>query len=226
VPNENPGKFMCEGQYESLKAIAAIVPGFVPEPYSWGALQDEVGYFLVTDFREVGRQPPGPAKLVKRLAELHKNSRSPGGLFGFHTVTCHGNVPQYVGWEKSWQTMFSKMMAKAMDIDEEIHKPWPEYNEYRRLLFIHVIPRLLGPLESDGRRVKPCLIHGDIWDENCADDMDTSEPFSFDPSSLYAHNEYEIGYWRPARHRLSSPVYIRSYKREFPVSEPGKLVKN
>ena len=86
-----------------------------------------------------------------------------------------------------------------------------------------MIPRLLEPLQSEGRSIKPCLVHGDLWDENTATDMDTGEPFIFDAGSFYAHNEYEIGNWRAQRHRLSSRVYVENYKQNYRVSEPGKL---
>lgn len=212
---------MLEGEYESAKAMHAVVPSFIPIVYAWGPLKKGPGYFLLSEFREVGQQPPDPAKLTMRLAELHKNSVSPTGKFGFHVTTCHGNLPQYVGWESSWEVMFSKIVSRAMDLDHEKHGNWPEFNAVRQLLFEHVIPRLLRPLQSEGRSIKPCLVHGDIWDENCADDMNTGEPFAFDAGSIYAHNEYEIGYWRPPRHRLSNRTYVRAYKKHFPVSEPG-----
>lgn len=49
---------MCEGEFESLKAIHAVSPGFVPEPYAWGkyAQEDPETYFLLAEFRNVGRQ--------------------------------------------------------------------------------------------------------------------------------------------------------------------------
>jgi hypothetical protein len=49
---------MCEGEYESLKAIYAISPSFVPEPYAWGKYKDEAypTYFLLAQFRDVGEQ--------------------------------------------------------------------------------------------------------------------------------------------------------------------------
>lgn len=214
---------MCEGEFESLKAMHAVVPSFIPIVYGWGALKKGPGYFLLAEFREIGQQPPDPTKLTLRLAELHKNSISPEGKFGFHVTTCHGNLPQYVGWEENWTVMFSRILSRAMDIDEKKFGRWPEFTAVRQLLFDHVIPCLLNPLQSNERTIKPCLIHGDIWDENCADDMGTGEPFAFDAGSLYAHNEYEIGYWRPPRHRLSNRMYIRAYKKHFPVSEPSKL---
>ena len=110
---------MCEGEFESLKAMHAVVPTFIPIVYAWGPLKKGPGYFLLAEFREVGQQPPDPPKLTMRLAELHKNSESPTGKFGFHVTTCHGNLPQYVGWEESWTVMFSKILSRAMDLDQE-----------------------------------------------------------------------------------------------------------
>lgn len=56
-----------------------------------------------------------------------------------------------------------------------------------------VVPRLLLPLQSDGRVLKPCLIHGDCWDGNTATCARTGEAFVFDVCSFYGHNEYDIG---------------------------------
>lgn len=49
---------MCEGEFESLKAIYAVSPSFVPKPYAWGKYkQDEPEtYFLLAEFRDVGEQ--------------------------------------------------------------------------------------------------------------------------------------------------------------------------
>lgn len=212
---------MCQGEFESLQAMYNVVPTFIPKVYKWGRLKSGPGYFLLAEFREVGQQPPDPHRFTMRVAELHYNSKSPNGMFGFHVPTFHGNLPTYTEWEESWTVMYTKILARAMDIDQSKSDPGPAYTALRRLLFDHVIPRLLDPLSSQGRSIKPCLVHGDLWDENCAIDMASGEPFAFDAGSLYAHNEYEIGYWRPPRHRLSNKAYARSYKRFFPVSEPG-----
>ena len=49
---------MCEGEFESLKAIHAVSPGFVLEPYAWGKYteEDPKTYFLLAEFRIVGTQ--------------------------------------------------------------------------------------------------------------------------------------------------------------------------
>lgn len=52
------GRYMCEGEFESLKAIYAVSPGFVPKPFAWGRYRCEnpETYYLLTEFRDVGEQ--------------------------------------------------------------------------------------------------------------------------------------------------------------------------
>lgn len=52
------GRHMCEGEFESLKAIYAVSPDFVPKPYAWGKYHknDPETYFLLAEFRDVGQQ--------------------------------------------------------------------------------------------------------------------------------------------------------------------------
>jgi len=219
------GRTMIEGEYESLKAIRAVSPALAPEPYAWGRYDRGLPetYFLLAQFREVGEQPPDPVKFTARLADIHKRSMSPTGKFGFHTTTCHAKITQVTDiWEDSWSVLYQKQLGHMIKLDEEKHGEWPEFQLVCRLTVEKVIPRLLEPLQSEGRSIKPCLVHGDLWDENTATDPDTGEPFIFDAGSFYAHNEYEIGNWRAPRHRLSNNDYVENYKRNFPASEPGE----
>lgn len=61
---------MCQGEYESLKAIYAVSPRFVPEPYAWGQYKNESDgsehYFLLAEFRNVGEQVGNGGTLVHR----------------------------------------------------------------------------------------------------------------------------------------------------------------
>ena len=52
------GRHMCEGEFESLKAIYEVSPDFVPKPYAWGkySKEDPETYFLLAEFRDVGQQ--------------------------------------------------------------------------------------------------------------------------------------------------------------------------
>ncbi|KAK3305582.1 Fructosamine kinase-domain-containing protein [Chaetomium strumarium] len=215
------GRAMMFGEYESLKAIRAVSPAIVPEPYAWGKYDGSGTYFLVAEYREVGEQPPNPIRFTKRLAEMHKKSLSPTGKFRFHVTTCHAKLPQITDcWEDSWAVLYRKQLAHMINLDEQKHSEWPEFKIACQLVLDKVIPRLLEPLQSDGRSITPYLVHGDLWDENTATDMATGEPFTFDAGSFYGHNEYEIGNWRAARHRLSAQPYVKGYLREFPASHP------
>ena len=58
-------------------------------------------------------------------------------------------------------------------------------------LISKVIPRLLRPLETGGRQIKPCLVHGDLYSGNVSVDAVTGGPILYDATCLYAHNECE-----------------------------------
>ena len=103
---------MCEGEFESLKAIYAVSPGFVPKPYAWGKYEktdktNQETYFLLAEFRDVGQQPADPVRLGARLADMHQRSVSPTGKFGFHYSTYHAKIAQAIdSWEDSWCVLY------------------------------------------------------------------------------------------------------------------------
>ena len=72
------GKHMCEGEFESLKAIHAVSPGFVPEPYAWGkySQEDPETYFLLAEFRDIGKQVRALSCAVFRYTDGIKNLAS------------------------------------------------------------------------------------------------------------------------------------------------------
>ncbi|KAL4926639.1 uncharacterized protein BDV17DRAFT_293432 [Aspergillus undulatus] len=107
-------------------------------------------------------------------------------------------------------------------MDVEKNGRWPEFEALSELVLEKVAPRLLEPLQSEGRSIKLCLAIGDCWDGNTTTDMETGEPFVFDAGSFYGHNEYDTGNWRAPRHQLSKKVFVRNYKRRFAASEPGE----
>ena len=218
---------MCEGEYESLRAIHAVSPSFVPKPFAWGKHRqdDPATYFLLTEFRDIAKQPADPEQLAAGLADLHHRSRSPTGKFGFHYPTVHARIAQAVDtWDGSWCDVFSRHLGHIMDLAKPILQ-WPEFDIVCRLTLEKVVPRLLLPLQAEGRTLKPSLLHGDCWDGNTAMDAKTGEAFVFDVCSFYGHNEYDIGNWRAPRHQLSGEAYVRKYKERFPVSEPGRIPK-
>lgn len=166
-------------------------------------------------------QPAEARALAAGLAELHKLSQSPTGKFGFHMRTCHSQIDQAVDfWDDSWCAVYSSHLGHVIGRAKPILQ-WPEFNVVADLTLSRVVPRLLLPLQAEGRTLKPSLVHGDYWDGNTARDGDTGEAFIFGVCSFFAHNEYDIGNWRAPRHLLSEPRYIRHYMESILPSEPG-----
>jgi len=96
-----------------------------------------------------------------------------------------------------------------------------ELDMCEKALLEKVIPRLLRPLEEDGRTVRPCLVHGDLWDGNMGvvEEEGEERAVVFDPSSFWGHNEYEMGNWRQRRHKIGKK-YFEAYHEIIPKSEP------
>ncbi|KAK4185209.1 hypothetical protein QBC35DRAFT_538048 [Podospora australis] len=202
------GAKMVEAEFESMKAIHAVAPDFVPEPVAYGSYHSMPDtHFFLCEFRDVIEgQLPDPGEFTAKLASLHQESLSPTGKFGFHITTYAGNLPQMVDWEDSWERFFSKSLRHALDLEMKVKGSNPKLDELVPVLFDKVIPRLLRPLESEGRLVKPSLVHGDLWYANSGVDAGTSRSVVFDACCFYAHNEYEFGQWKPSCNKLTKDM--------------------
>lgn len=205
-----------------MKELYKLSPDFVAKPIAWGELKTIIpaSYFLLMEFKDFVVGLPNPAKLGKRLADMHKKSESPTGMFGFGIQTFDGARLQFIAWDPSWTSFFSKLLAEAYRQDTETNGVWPELKMVFERVQSHLIPRLIGALETDGNSVKPCLIHGDLWEGNIGTDAHTGDPIIFDCAAYYAHNEMELGIWRAERHELRDKVYRREYMRNFEPSKP------
>ena len=177
-------------------------------------------YFLLSDYLTISDRLPDPVKLANLLANLHRSSVSPTGQFGFYISTFDGRMPQVTTWDPSWQSFFSKLLAGALDMYLQNNGSWKGLEEMVQRTRTHVIPRLLGALEADGRTIKPSLIHGDLWEGNIGTDIATGNIYIFDPCCYYAHHEMELAIWRTEHHEMKSKVYRREYFRLMPPSEP------
>lgn len=214
---------MMEGEYEAECEIYQTAPWFIPRPYTWGRCKNASvpTYFILKQFCDMSMHLPEPTQFCGKLAKLHAISQSPTGKFGFHVPTVQGYVAQVVDWQSSWAQCFSNLIAGLVKLDLETHGPWKEFEDAVEETITHVIPRLLGVLESDGRTVKPCLIHGNMWEGNCATSLETGDILIFDAGCIYGHNELELGMWRSERVRFRSKTYMRQYLRNFGISEPA-----
>ena len=205
-----------------MTELRKAAPDLVPRPIAWGKLKSvsPASHFLLVEFKDFTARMPDPVKLGARVAAMHRNSQSPTGMFGFPIQTYDGARLQAVGWDPSWTSFFSKLLAEAYRQDTETNGLWPELDAVYGRVQSHLIPRLIGALEADGRTVNPVLIHGDMWDGNVGTEASTGDPWIFDCAAYYAHNEMELGIWRAQRHQLRAEVYRCEYRRNYKASEP------
>lgn len=214
---------MMEGEYNSMSELFKVSPSFVPKPHAWGKfeLADPITHFFMCEFFDMELKLPEPNAFCTRLAEIHQNSISPTGKFGFSVPNCHGKILQRNEWDSSWASFFTKLLVSFLQLEVSINGPWEEYERAFEKIVSTVIPQLLEPLQAEGRVLKPSLVHGDLWEENAAIDLSTGNPVVFDASAFYAHNEYELGTWRRQIIKFGRP-YFHQYFRKFPQSEPAE----
>lgn len=218
------GLTMLRGEYESSKIIWSLMNDFLPKPHAFGKYKvtRPPTYFYLSDFVDMDvTTPPDPAEFTKRLARLHKLSESPTGKFGFAVQTCDGQVAHTVDWQEKWAVFYRNLLLGVCKKDLETNGPWPEMERATKQVANVIIPRLLGPLQENGKTLKPCIIHGDLWEGNMGINLETGDSILFDVGSYFAHNEMELGHWRCEFSSVfRSKAYTRDYLRNYPAAEP------
>ena len=215
---------MLRGEFESSKIIYGLMPNFIPQPFGFSRykVQNPATYFYLSEFVDMDVvAAPEPMEFTSRLAEMHKTSQSPTGKFGFHVATCDGKTAHTVEWEESWAVFYRKLLIGVCKLDLETNGPWPELERATEQVANKIIPRLLGTLQAEGRQIKPCIIHGDLWEGNMGINKETGDSLLFDAGSYYAHNEMELGHWRCEFSSVfRSEIYTQHYLRNYPAVEP------
>lgn len=163
------------------------MPDFCPKPIACGTFQnDPDSHFYVCKFYDFTEGVPEHISFCEKLARLHSSHTSPEGKFGFPCVTYNGNLPQDNTWFDSWEAFFDNGLRHVLKVREERAEPNPELDTLLPPLFEKVIPRLLRPLESGGRKIQPSLVHGDLWCGNAGiADESIEEGIVYDPSSFW-----------------------------------------
>ncbi|RAK95380.1 uncharacterized protein BO80DRAFT_368900 [Aspergillus ibericus CBS 121593] len=214
------GREALKGEFESTSAIHAIVGNSTPKPIGWGSFKSLLGaHYYFCQFYELAEELPEPVEFCEKVAFLHSTSEAPNGKFGFHVVTYNGDLPQDNRYADTWEEFFINGFRHMINMNIERGGPWVELEGLDTAMVEKVIPRLLRPMETAGRSIKPSLVHGDLWCGNAAIDMATNSPLIYDPASFYAHNEYELGNWRPERNKFSRS-YFNAYHSHIPKSAP------
>ena len=187
------GKEALKGEFESTLAIHTIQSDFAPKPVAQGSFTKLPNtHYYLCKFYELAEELPEPSEFCAKVAALHEKSESPNGKFGFHVVTYNGDLPQENGFTDTWEEFFSNGFKHMINLNIERGGTWEDIESLQSDMLSKVIPRLIRPLESNGRSIKPSLVHGDLWCGNAAVDTITDLPLIYDPSSFYAHNECKM----------------------------------
>ncbi|KAK6837926.1 hypothetical protein PG987_006207 [Apiospora arundinis] len=211
---------MAEAEYEGQKALFEKIPDNVTAPLAWGMLQaDPTKSFFLTRYRNLLDRPPPAVELLSVLKKLHTNSVSPTGKFGFHVTTYFGPPPMINDWTDSWEEYFGRQFRADIVYVQQVFGADPGLVDLTEEFVNKVVARLLRPLQTGGRRIKPSLCHGDLWDGNVQIDADTQQPIIFDTVCFYGHNEMDLQCMGDSRYALGMD-FIDSYKKEVGASEP------
>lgn len=194
------------GEHASLNAIHSIVPSFCPKSYAYGALSDNGGFFLATDFLNLRSRTSTPGtdlSFAQKLAKLHNTPAPiPDGFstpqFGFPVPTCCGPTKQPNDYSSSWADFFANNRLRSIVQSSERNngKDATLKDTVERTVKI-VVPRLLGNGHFGGQKgIKPVVVHGDLWSGNHGSGSIGNggvEEVVYDPSSCYAHSEFDLG---------------------------------
>ena len=143
------GYDMMEGEFWAMTELHKTIPANTPRPIARGKFEKETPptYFLLCEFMEMSDELPDPERLCVLVNELHSNSVSPTGKFGFHVRTCNGRTPQATEWDDSWTSFFTELLEHAVAEDAKVNGAWTDMERVGQRLLEVVIPRLIGALE-------------------------------------------------------------------------------
>ena len=222
----------AEGEHVSLQHLHSIVPSICPKSIAHGKLEKSSAYFLLTEFLDVldydGDSGTG-LSLAQKLAQLHSTPGPiPEGhaqpMFGFPVTTFCGSTPQNNAYKSSWAEFYAKnRLLTICQTIEEHHGSDDELRTWIEKVAVDVVPKLLenGHLSGD-RGILPVLVHGDLWSGNKGrgrlGESGPIEDVIFDPSSCYAHSEYEVGIMKMFGGFSAS--FFNEYHQLLPKTEP------
>ena len=211
---------MMRGTWESESIFHTYSPSHVPAPYAWGNYaSDPNAWFYLCAFHDMSDAVPDARAFVSVVSKIHKESLGKNSQYGFHVPTHLANLPNDNTWQDTWTVWFTQAMRQMFALEEASHGQDDELDLLKEALYSKVIPRLLHPLESGGRTIKPCLIHSDLWPGNSKPDASTGQVMIFDSCAFWGHNEADLGSWRAPRYRMGG-LFLEEYKRVMGMSEP------
>ncbi|KAM7190689.1 Fructosamine kinase domain containing protein [Rhypophila sp. PSN 637] len=210
---------IARGEFESTRELLSVIPNNVPQVVAHGSCASKPDRaFFLAEFRDMRDELPSASDLVSVVAAIHTKT-SPNGKFGYPVTTFSGKHPMDTRWCDTWEEYFTRCMKDTMDAELAMQGPNSELQELSGKILTKVIPRLIRPMETGGRKIKSALVHGDLWHGNVSVDEKTKVPVLYDPCCFYGHNEYDFSMWRATRY-LTSREHVDEYFKTNARSEP------
>lgn len=193
---------MAHGEFESQAAMRRSIPENTAKPLAWGPLDNHPSHaFYMCEFHDLSVQKPTAPVVASILGKLYRASFSPTGKFGFPVQTFKGYVPMNNEWCDRWEDWFARQFRMDIRFEQSVRGPDPEMNELFEEFVEKVVPRLLRPLQTGGRSIKPTLVHTDIWHGNIHRDRASQKPVVFDACCIYGHHESKSIPERPCTYK-------------------------
>ncbi|KAJ6785705.1 hypothetical protein PWT90_08713 [Aphanocladium album] len=213
---------MAEAEYEGQKAIHSVIPDNAVKPIAWGYFCDtkSKAWFMAEYLNLRARAPP-LEQFLPIVKQMHQKSVSPTGKFGFHVTPFYGPPPMVVDWTDNWEEFWVREFRSGLKYVQTMRGNDPELGEVAEDFIQKVAARLLRPLQTGGRNIKPSLCHGDLWDGNIQFNVDTQQPIIFDPCSFYGHHEMDFQCMRSPRYIIGQN-FIDLYKVKVGASQPSE----
>ncbi|KAK3676623.1 hypothetical protein LTR78_003397 [Recurvomyces mirabilis] len=200
---------MFRSEYFSLETLSTTLPTFCPRPLQFGQMQETDHFFLMTEF--IDAECTGNAlterSLAEKLASLHDQPVPiPAGhrsrMFGFPMSAYCGSTPQDNTFCASLAELFAeRRLGYISRLCQVRHGADDELRTWVDRMTERVVPALLqdGHLGGD-KPIVPSIVHGDLWMGNQIKGRVRGwsglQATTYDPSSVYAHNEYEFAIMR------------------------------
>jgi fructosamine-3-kinase len=127
-------------------------------------------------------------------------------MFGFHVTRYNGTLERDNAWTDSCERFYALGTVRTLALEKSARGPNLEPKKLSKELLDMVIPRLLRPLETQGRKVKPSPLHGDLWVGNVANNKSTGKPMIFDSSAFYSYHECESEVCQASNIRESTKI--------------------
>lgn len=92
-------------------------------------------------------------------------------------------------WTDSWEEFWGRQFRSDVAYLQKFYGKDDDLEALTEELIQKVAARLLRPLQTGGRSIKPSLCHGDLLDGNVQMDIDTGQTILFDSCAFYGHAE-------------------------------------